>query len=369
LTIRHIPKVRGDGPKVIVSIQYLRGVAALAVVWHHATTQVPGMSEFLPWDFGVSGVDLFFVISGFIMVVTTAESSITPTQFWWRRISRVVPIYWLLTLLMVCVALVAPGLFKTLRIEPLKLMQSLLFIPHFSASFPAFAWPVLVPGWTLNFEMFFYAVFGASLIMPPRWRLWTVSIFFVGLTALGMFAGPFKSAMAQTYTSPMLIEFVAGALIGARWAKRPWRAPFWLSLIKVAGGATLLVLRDHGPLGQFSQAAGAALMVIGALDHHFSAWRSRTLQAVGDSSYSLYLTHIFTLGLLRVAFVKTVSAAPNLFIAGGFMLLALPACVIVGWVTFRWLEAPVSRRLSHTLRSANNPSIVKNTRSIRTDSS
>ena len=316
------------------------------------------MSEFLASDFGVSGVDLFFVISGFIMVVTTAGSSITPTQFWGRRISRVVPIYWLLTSLMVCVALIAPGLFKTLRIEPLKLVQSLLFIPHFSASFPAFAWPVLVPGWTLNFEMFFYAVFGASLIIPRRWRLWAVSMFFLGLAAIGVSLGPFKSAMAQTYTSPMLIEFVAGALIGAQWARQLWRVPFWLSLVMVAAGATLLVLRDHGPLGQFSQAAGATLMVIGALDPHFRVWRSRTLQAVGDSSYSLYLTHIFTLGLVRVAFVKAVPFAPTPFIAGGFMLLSLLACIVVGWVTFRWLEAPLSRRLSHRLRSTNNPSIV-----------
>lgn len=271
MTLHQAPVVRGDGPKVIVSIQYLRGIAALLVVWHHATNQITGMSEFLPSDFGVSGVDLFFVISGFIMVVTTAGSSITPTQFWSRRIARVVPIYWLLTLLMVCVALAAPGLFKTLRIEPLKLVQSLLFIPHFSASFPAFAWPVLVPGWTLNFEMFFYAVFGASLIVPLRWRLWVVSIFFLGLAAIGMLLGPFESAVARTYTSPMLVEFVAGALIGARWTRQPWRLALWLSFVLIAAGATLLVLRDRGPLGPFSQAAGAALMVIGALDPQFSA--------------------------------------------------------------------------------------------------
>ena len=351
MAVQHTPNARGDGPKVIVSVQYLRGIAALLVVWHHATNQIAGMSEFLASDFGVSGVDLFFVISGFIMVVTTSTSPITPTQFWGRRIARVVPIYWLLTLLMVCIALVAPGLFKTLRIEPLKLVQSLLFIPHFSASFPAFAWPVLVPGWTLNFEMFFYAVFGASLVIPPRWRLGAVSSLFLGLTAVGVFLGPFKSAIAQTYTSPMLIEFVAGAWIGAWWATRPWRVPFWLSLVMVAAGAVLLVLRDRGPLGPFSQAAGAALTVIGALHPHFSGWRTRALQALGDSSYSLYLTHIFTLGLVRVAFVKAVSATPNPFTAGCFMLLALPTCVVVGWVTFRWLEAPLSRRLSHRRRS------------------
>ena len=352
-------KARSNAPKVIVAIQYLRGIAALMVVWHHATIQIPGMSAYLPWDFGTSGVDLFFVISGFIMVVTTAGTSITPAQFWWRRIARVVPIYWLLTLLMVCVALTAPSLFKSLRLEPLKLMQSLLFIPHFSASFPGFAWPVLVPGWTLNFEMFFYAIFGASFFLPAQIRLFAVGIAFVTLIAIGVFFGPFDSAIAQTYTSPMLVEFVAGALIGARWAKGGWRIEWGVSLTMVCVGAALLVLRDREPLGQFAQAAGAALVVVGALDPRISAWNSRVLEAVGDSSYSLYLTHIFTLGILRVAFGKLVPYAPTATTVSAFMLLALTICAVVGWVTFRWFEAPLSRRLSLTLRGKSPPQIVK----------
>ena len=76
----------------ILSIQYLRAIAALMVVWHHAAGQVSGMSAQVPYMFGTSGVDLFFVISGFIMVVTTSGSSTRPVDFWRRRIVRVVPL-------------------------------------------------------------------------------------------------------------------------------------------------------------------------------------------------------------------------------------------------------------------------------------
>ena len=83
---------------LILPIQYLRGIAAILVVWFHATIQVDGVSTYFSSSFGASGVDLFFVISGFIMVVTTAGKDVTPQRFFVLRIIRVVPLYWLATL-------------------------------------------------------------------------------------------------------------------------------------------------------------------------------------------------------------------------------------------------------------------------------
>jgi exopolysaccharide production protein ExoZ len=348
-----MPESGSSSPsRVILPIQYLRGVAALMVVWHHAAGQVNGMSSIVPWVFGTSGVDLFFVISGFIMVVTTSGSGIGPTEFWRRRIVRVVPLYWLLTLAMVAVALVAPGLFRTLKVAPSTLLQSLLFIPHFSNSFPGVVWPLLVPGWTLNFEMFFYAVFGLALLLPERNRLLPLVAFFVLLTALGFAFGPFASAAAQTYTHPMLLEFAAGASIAAWWLSGRWRLPRATSWALIGAGAVLLVLRDQKPFGTSMQIAGAVLVVIGALDQRLAAWRSPVLQALGDSSYSLYLTHIFTLGALRVLWVKLVPGAPGLTATLVFMAVSLVVCAVVGWLVFRWIETPLLRRLNRRRRRA-----------------
>jgi exopolysaccharide production protein ExoZ len=332
--------------RVILPIQYLRGIAALMVVWHHAAGQVPGMATLVPWQFGTSGVDLFFVISGFIMVVTTSGTPVGPVEFWRRRIVRVVPLYWLLTLLMVTIALMAPQLFKTLKVAPATLVQSLLFIPHFSQSFPNFVWPLLVPGWTLNFEMFFYAVFGAALFLPERARLLSLVVSFLVLTGFGLAFGPFASAAAQTYTHPMLLEFAAGAVIGTWWLSGRWRLPVAASLLLLALGATLLVLRDHEPLGYGIQIVGAIAMVIGALDLRFASWRSPLLKALGDSSYSLYLTHIFTLGAVRVVWMRLFAAAPDRFATLAFMVVSLAVCAAVGWLAYRWIETPLLHRLS-----------------------
>ena len=331
-------------PTQILSIQYLRAIAALMVVWHHAAGQVSGMSAQVPYMFGTSGVDLFFVISGFIMVVTTSGSSTRPVDFWRRRIVRVVPLYWLLTLAMVAVALVAPGLFKTLRVEPGALIRSLLFIPHFSSSFPDRVWPLLVPGWTLNFEMFFYAVFGASLFLAVRRRLVVLTGLLGLLVIAGMAFGPFASAAAQTYTHPMLLEFIAGAWIGMAWKGSKVRLPLTVSVLMLLTGGVLLVLRDAPPFGPFTQLLGSAMVVVAVLHPAFNTSRSAAFAAIGDSSYSLYLTHVFTLGILRILWVR-------LGLTGGhsaieFMVLSLLTCTGVGWAVFRCIEMPLLQRLS-----------------------
>ena len=270
--------LRDDGlpSGVILPIQSLRGIAALAVVWHHATNQVAGMAAFVPWGFGVSGVDVFFVISGFIMVVTTWDRRITPTEFWRRRFLRVVPLYWLLTLAMVAIALAAPSLFKSLKVAPATLLESLLFVPHFSQSFPGNVWPLLVPGWTLNFEMFFYVVFGTLLVLPRTARMQTLVAALVGLVAIGTLLGPFENAAAQTYTHPMLLEFAGGALLGAWWKSGPRTLPAADALVLLAAGAWMLFLRDRGPLGAASPIVGATLVVAGALGDRFVSRAARS---------------------------------------------------------------------------------------------
>ena len=180
---------------LIPTIQYLRAIAAMMVVWHHAREQLPGLKFFFPSEFGPSGVDLFFVISGFIMVATTTGPG-RPFNFIARRLIRVVPLYWLLTCTMVALAWKLPQLFRTIDLAPAHVLQSLLFIPHYSPSFPGMAWPVLVPGWTLNFEMFFYAVFAATLSLAQPMRLWALAAVMSTLVIVGLSMGPFAGAMA-----------------------------------------------------------------------------------------------------------------------------------------------------------------------------
>jgi len=333
------------GPSVILPVQYLRGIAALLVVWHHAREQLPGLQQLIDWSFGTSGVDLFFVISGFIMVVTTAGSKMGPWQFWQRRFVRVVPLYWLLTLGMEAIWLVKPDLFKTLNVTTVNLVQSLLFIPHFSNAFPDRVWPLLVPGWTLNYEMFFYAVFGLSMFLPVCGRLAGLTVVFLTLVLAGYVLGPFASAALSIYTSALLLEFLAGAWIGSLYVRGRITLPPMFSLGLVVLGFVLLVLRDSQPLGVMTQILGAILTVIGALNGRFAAWRSDTLRALGDSSYSLYLTHIFVLGVTRMVWTR-LSTSPLTFDSGlTYILLSTVLCAIVGWLVYTYLESPLTQKL------------------------
>lgn len=330
---------------IVLPVQYLRGIAALMVVWHHARDQMPGLATIIKGNFGTSGVDLFFVISGFIMVITTSATT-SPGAFAIKRIIRVVPMYWLLTVLMVAIWAIKPDLFKTLNVTSVSLVQSLLFIPHFSDAFPEQVWPLLVPGWTLNFEMFFYAVFAVSLVLPPKTRLVAFTAVFVLLVLSPYVNAPYQSAAARIYTSPLLLEFLAGAWIGRIWLKKVFSLSTLMSLGLFVLGVLMLISRDSPPLGVFTQILGASLVVLGALNVRFSKWNSKFLLALGNSSYSLYLTHLFTLGVFRVLWTKTMPAGMTTPLAALFMLTSLAVCVVIGWVTFKYLEAPLTRKLN-----------------------
>jgi len=165
-----------------------------------------------------------------------------------------------------------------------------------------------------------------------------LTIVLVVLVGTGVVLGPFDSAAAQTYTHPMLLEFLAGVWIGTLWSSgRLSLGGGPLVLPMLLAGTALLVLRDQPPFGTFTQLAGACLVVIAALHPQCRAWRSDVLRLVGDASYSLYLTHLFTLGVLRVAWVRLFPNPPMVFDVVVFLAIALIACALVGWLVFRWV--------------------------------
>lgn len=193
------PKRRGQ----LAGVQYARAVAALSVLIFHAAQR-----SGLDFAIGARGVDLFFVISGFIMWTVSIERETTPSAFMIARVKRIVPLYWIATSFLVLGALL--GAFPTLRQElsGSHVLQSLLFIPHVSPG-SGEIWPVLVPGWTLNLEMFFYGLFAVSLVLTPAVRLAALSILFLALVAAGVVLRP-ENAIALTYTNPLILEFIAG---------------------------------------------------------------------------------------------------------------------------------------------------------------
>ncbi|WP_147162214.1 acyltransferase family protein [Pararhodospirillum oryzae] len=309
-----------------LSIQHLRALAAIFVILFHTETL----------HHGYGGVDLFFVISGFVMGKTGLIES--PMNFMIKRIIRIVPLYWFVTIIM-CVASLIPGLFRRFSFDTPSLIQSLLFIPHLNAD--GKIWPLIISGWTLNYEMFFYVIFSICLII--KWRAWKISVVMIALAALGFFMSSIPSPVIQTYTSPLLLEFAAGLFLSGLPAPRN---PLFL------GVACFVIAIALYPLLTFLVGAGedtpwkrvlmlgipSTAVVAGALwIEQAGLWpRLWVLEKIGDASYSLYLLH----GIV-IAFVHKVLHLPE--IAQIFIILFFSISLsIISNILF---EKPISRVL------------------------
>jgi exopolysaccharide production protein ExoZ len=244
---------------------------------------------------------------------------------------------------MVLLWLVKPSLFKSLTVSWATLIQSLLFVPHFSASFPDKVWPLLVPGWSLNYELFFYCLFGFVIALPRRLWVVSTSVILLTLASLGYVIGPFEDALKRVYTSPLLLEFLVGVWVGSLWLKKRLSCPLWLSIALILVGTILLIGQELWSVGPLATGIGAACVVVGVLAPQIAALQCRSLRVLGDSSYSLYLTHIFTLGVLRYFWIQIVPSDFGPEIGVIFMAVALCVCVVVGVAVFRFLELPVTR--------------------------
>jgi exopolysaccharide production protein ExoZ len=302
--------------KPLLSIQYLRACAALAVVAFHT-----GRATIL----GQAGVDIFFIISGFL-IWTTTEKPVGSVRFVVHRLIRIVPLYWIATLAMAAVE----------NASMADIARSLLFIP-----FNGDDGPILTQGWTLNVEMFFYAVFAGLLLLPRRFQLGFLTLLFCSLSLIGVTLKPSDVAV-QTYTSTFLIEFLAGAWLAQAYQRGKLAGTAGGIAMVVAGTLLFFVsLLDPTPeKWRFIVWGFPSLLVVGGA---ISIEATRTipkiwfLNLVGGASYSIYLFHPFVqpyiqTPLNRLPFFVPVSA---FVLAGG----------AIGIVSFYLLERPLTKWL------------------------
>ena len=327
---------RPVGVQVIVSIQYLRAVAALSVAFYHL-----GNHAGISFEVGAAGVDLFFVISGFIMWTVTIGRKSDPGSFMLDRVTRIAPPYILLTVLVFLIARYVPSVFPNMRTSVSHTVQSMLFIPHTDPY--GTSYPVIVAGWTLNYELFFYAVFAIMLFLPARMRLHASTAILILLVVIGLSLGP-ALPVAKAYTSPLLLEFCAGLWLGAAWTDRRLPAVRWGAGGVLAGGAGLVLWQvlqgtDPGLWRAFVWGIPAVFVVGGALtiERHETLRQFRPLLLLGNASYSIYLINAFTTAAAwRLMHGSSVQVY---YIVG--MLLA-----VAGGLLFWWLvERPLTRHL------------------------
>ncbi|GEO40243.1 acyltransferase [Skermanella aerolata] len=334
----------------IISIQILRAFAALLVVFHHARYQIPEFEVFFHgeiWQFGQAGVDIFFVISGFIMWVTTHKRRTTPLRFMTNRIVRIVPLYWLLTLTVAGACLLAPHLFRGVMLTPEHVVKSLFFIPSFYPGLPTRIWPLLLPGWTLNYEMVFYLVFAVALLLPRRLMIPLIASLFVTAVAAG-FIFDFDSAAGLFYTESLILEFVAGMMLGHFWLHGRLKMPTLpaLAVIPVAVAALVVLAPFEAPETRMLVWGVPAILIVTAslsLDLRGRFASNRFLKLMGDASYSIYLTHILTLGVVRTVWSRLGLVERELDSACVYLVASIAVSVVVGITVYYLVELPLLR--------------------------
>ncbi|MGI8397393.1 acyltransferase family protein [Agrobacterium deltaense] len=336
---------------MIINLQVLRAAAAFLVFFHHF---MPNIDKLFPgaktYEFGAAGVDIFFVLSGFIMVLTTFNKDSDPARFFFNRIARIVPIYWIMTSAIVALFLIGFRPIGVLDLQLSYVWKSLLFIPFMRNGL----WePILSVGWTLNFEMFFYALFALLLIVPDfRLRIVLLVTILACLVGAGMIF--VLNPYLEYYTSPVILDFAFGAGFGAFYVSG--RASFssgnrtcaWLliamgALLVAATGRGLELSSSHNILRPMTWGFAGLLLIYGCvlLEENGFVAKNRILIYLGNASYSIYLVH----NLMIQVSEKTVNLflTPGLVALGVMTLFALALTIIFGLASYKFIEYPINQ--------------------------
>lgn len=326
---------------MIQNLQALRALAAWMVVAHHLRSPLGEIwSPLGDTLIFASGVDIFFVLSGYLMGASTMGREILPMAFLKRRLVRIAPLYWLITSLIVAALLAGLHPVGISSWEWRDIAASYLFLGvGRSDSYPD---PLLGVGWTLAYEAFFYVIFGLALLSRARATA-IAGGFIVVCVLLGAFAKP-VSFIGQFYSAPILLEFALGAVLAHLSLKR------WGGLMLSVGVAGLafgsVVLSTLAPLGDLITPGGdgaiwrtiyfgvpAALIVSGAfaLERSGVVCRNQFVLDQGDASYALYLIH---LPMIQIIGKAAGSGA-------ALLLIAPPVLAMAAHLTHQGWERPV----------------------------
>lgn len=349
----------------LLSVQALRAIAALLVVSVHSIDAAelyssPRQSRFFHWgNYGACGVDIFFAISGFIVsqvAVRLADrnpeaSPAMARQFLTRRITRIYPLYWILTA--VVIAMEELGRHHT-EWHSFHWLPTLLLLPSLHALGNS---PALSLGWSLMFEMYFYLILTVFMVWTPRSLVRNTVAFLCGMVILGTFVDIHRPLIV-IWMNPIVLEFVFGCLIGLIFSHNIMNVKaktigLWIAAI----GAISLTATIFTGYGQASEQdwimAGyyswlrvgvwgvpAALLVGGVIfwNPKMRSAPARLLVFLGDASYSIYLSTIPSRSIVEHfwRFFGKFGADMGVFLGALF-------CTAVGVICYLLLERPLMR--------------------------
>jgi exopolysaccharide production protein ExoZ len=327
----------------LATVQALRAIAALLVVAYHSlqawTEHVMGEPADNYWPNGSAGVDIFFVISGLVMVISADRMAPDPGA--WRiflrqRLVRIVPLYWIMTTAKVAAVLALPMLVGRTQLDLPYVVGSYLLLPVKDATGDFF--PVLPVGWTLTYEMLFYALVAIALSLR-------VHVLAIAGPALAAFVLVGVVGSLDGFANTIVAEFLFGVLIGVA-VGHGVRAPSSVAIPLLGLGFAVILMGPvvSGVLRPITWGLPAACIVIGAvsLEDRLAPIVPRWLSDAGDASYSIYLTHGF---IVPVVYILAAAICPATFLLPAALVAGLLGSAVMGRLSFVWLERPMLRLL------------------------
>ncbi len=316
----------------LANIQALRGFAALNVVLFHiigaASVYKPSVVYLAPLKgWGASGVDLFFVISGFVMVYTQHHRPKSASQFFINRLLRISPLYWVLTACVLILSALVPAIFRGGGMQVEHALPSFLFFSGLLGESP-----IIFVGWTLELEMLFYIIFALSILI--RYKAAAIG-FCVAALSLVAIVG-----------SPLPLEFLFGMGCAAIFISYPDRAGLGLPLFAVGVLLLMSTIFVTDPVEQRVILWGlpSALIVLGAVYLPEVRWRPAAY--LGAASYSIYLTQVFVIS----GFYKVATLHQSRIHGDAAALLCLASGAVIGGLVYEAIERPLARLQSSRRR-------------------
>jgi exopolysaccharide production protein ExoZ len=344
---------------LLANLQICRAFAAITVVIGHALhdagvvaarrgTEAPAPD--IDWTFGV---DVFFVISGFIMVYVSGADFAKPGAAWHflrRRLIRIVPLYWALTTIMLAVGLLLPHLLAIPVGSTQYVVSSYLFIPEWRVGAPVpEIRPLLALGWTLNYEMLFYVALAGVMFLPVKRAIAALTLLFAS-AVMARFTFDIQQTQLMFWSDPIILEFLMGCYLALA-HRAGWRLPASAALVLAAIGIAGLLVNSGAATELRPLTVGLpALMLVAA------AALGPTLPTgaltrlgilLGDASYALYLSHPLFIRSLREVWLKLADPAWPLWL---YALLCVAVACLAAIPIYLLFERPVTRLLQGNAR-------------------
>ncbi len=308
------------------------------------------------FQFGNLGVDLFFVISGVVISTVTAGKFANPrgaATFIKHRLSRIFPIYWFYCFIFLVGYLVNPLWFNNSTGHRVNIVDSFLLIPTHGVL-------LIMQGWTLSYELYFYLMFSLMLcIVSERLAPVFLSLWGASIVAGALLFSSSNWPVLDLAASPLILEFLAGCLVYHIYHKASLHPHagtmlvaisfLWLSSTIVwtfyAHRGSQLWIQDSRWARPFTYGVFAAIFLLGLMELERSniIRFARPFEAIGNWSYSIYLSHLAIVEVVGRVIAHFAVRLPFAILL--VYVVSIPLVLLVGYLSYNWIEVPLMNLL------------------------